>query len=570
MNNELTIVTGLWNIGRDKLGEDFGRTWEHYLTNFEKFLKIDKPMYIYTSKDMLSFIESRRDMERTTIHIREPEDFDWWYAFANETEALRIDPSWRNQTGIEGWLANSPQARLKYYLPIVMSKMFMLNDAAVACPYGSEYLMWLDAGITNTVHEGYFTHDKVLDKITQYMDKFLFLSFPYEDSREIHGFTRRIANQQAKVKNIRYVCRGGLFGGKREHIAQQNGIYYGATKTAFDAGCMGTEESIFSIMAHQKPELYNRYQLQSHGMISNFTEAVKNDDVVFEQPNNDDDKSNIIREFENSKCAVERDTSIYFLTFNYPQQLEHALCHLVNSPELVSETNKFCLDNSTDSDAIRRNKEICQKYGIEWLSEGRNLGICGGRQWIADHFDKTDAKYYIFFEDDMLICSKDTLPCKCGFIRWTPNLLEKMVAILNAAKLDFLKMSFSEFFGDHSKQWSWHNVPQDKREIYWPEMPEVKEGLNGPATEFKNIRSYKGLSYATGEIFYSNWPTLFNKEGNQKVFLETRWTYPYEQTWMSYVYTKIKEGHIKSGVLLASMIEHDRFCHYDATERREN
>ncbi len=46
MNNELTIVTGLWNIGRDKLGEDFGRTWEHYLTNFEKFLKIDKPMYI--------------------------------------------------------------------------------------------------------------------------------------------------------------------------------------------------------------------------------------------------------------------------------------------------------------------------------------------------------------------------------------------------------------------------------------------------------------------------------------------------------------------------------------------
>lgn len=570
MTNDITLVTGLWNIGRERLSEQFQRSWEHYLTHFDKFLKIDAPMYIYAERSMKTFIETRRDMKRTFIHYREVKDFDRWYAFFESTEKLRTDRKWYQQTGEEGWLAKSPQAQLPYYLPIVMSKMFMLNDAAVTNFFNTEYLMWLDAGITNTVHEGYFLSDQVIEKIPQYMNKFLFLSFPYENSSEIHGFERSTANALAKVKNISYVCRGGLFGGKREAITQQNGHYYGVVKEAFEADCMGTEETIFSIMAHRNPELFNRFSLEAHGMISNFTEAVKNNTVSFALSPKDEKKKIAEVLFNDLNHNAVKETSLYFLTFNYPEQLEYTLSHLINSPDMITETNKFCLDNSTDDSAIQKNKEICAKYKIEYLSENKNLGICGGRQYIANHFDKTSAHYYIFFEDDMLLCSKDYLPCRNGFIRWTSHLLSKMIYILTEEKLDFLKMTFTEFYGDHSKQWSWHNVPQVRREEYWPEMPEVKEGVAGPKTVFKHIKSYKGLPYAIGEVYYSNWPILFSKEGNRKVFLETQWAHPFEQTWMSHVYTQIKEGQIHSGVLLASTIEHDRFCHYPAEERREN
>ena len=63
---------------------------------------------------------------------------------------------------------------------------------------------------------------------------------------------------------------------------------------------------------------------------------------------------------------------------------------------------------------------------------------------------------------------------------------------------------------------------------------------------------------------------IMSKEGNKKVFLDTIWDYPYEQTWMSYVFQETRKGNIHSAVLLASPICHDRILHYKPEERREN
>ena len=54
------------------------------------------------------------------------------------------------------------------------------------------------------------------------------------------------------------------------------------------------------------------------------------------------------------------------------------------------------------------------------------------------------------------------------------------------------------------------------------------------------------------------------------MFIDTRWDHPYEQTWMSHMHQKNVEGDIKSGILLASPIWHDRIMHYKPEERREN
>ena len=44
------------------------------------------------------------------------------------------------------------------YNPLVMSKVFLLNDAKIMDNFNSDYMFWIDAGLTNTVHSGYFTH----------------------------------------------------------------------------------------------------------------------------------------------------------------------------------------------------------------------------------------------------------------------------------------------------------------------------------------------------------------------------------------------------------------------------
>jgi len=54
------------------------------------------------------------------------------------------------------------------------------------------------------------------------------------------------------------------------------------------------------------------------------------------------------------------------------------------------------------------------------------------------------------------------------------------------------------------------------------------------------------------------------------MFLDTTWSYPYEQTWMSHIYTLTKQDKIKSALLLASPIFHNRVHFYEASERKEN
>ena len=137
---------------------------------------------------------------------------------------------------------------------------------------------------------------------------------------------------------------------------------------------------------------------------------------------------------------------------------------------------------------------------------------------------------------------------------------------------DFLKFNFSEFFGDNGTQWSWYNVPQAVRDQHFPNNPKLPvQGLdpNAPRTEFKNIRSVDGLSYITGDVYYSNWPQIVSKEGNKKCFIDTKFQFPYEQTIMSFIFQETKKGVIKPGILLLTPTEHNRFDHYDASLRKE-
>ena len=76
------------------------------------------------------------------------------------------------------------------YNPLVMSKVYLLHDAKILDRFNSEYMFWIDAGLTNTIHPGYFTHDKVLDKLPQLVKNFHFVCFPYETNSEIHGFQK--------------------------------------------------------------------------------------------------------------------------------------------------------------------------------------------------------------------------------------------------------------------------------------------------------------------------------------------------------------------------------------------
>jgi hypothetical protein len=241
-------------------------------------------------------------------------------------------------------------------------------------------------------------------------------------------------------------------------------------------------------------------------------------------------------------------------------------------PNFIHKTKKFLLDNSTDLSTTPRYRELCDEYGFEHIKKN-NIGITGGRVFIAEHFDKQDDLYsYFFFEDDMEFYNGKDITCKNGFVRKIDNLFDKSIEIIKKENFDYLKLNFTEFYGSHIKQWAWYNVPQEFREKHWTDSPRLpKQGLDpySPNLEFKHIQSHKGLPYVSGEIYLSNWPILMTKEGNYNCYIKTKFQHPYEQTLMSNCYQETVKGNINPGLLLLTPTEHIRFEFYDGSLRKE-
>jgi hypothetical protein len=548
-----TIVTGIWDLSRGSLGEGWGRSYSHYLNNFSKLLESlpdNTPLIVFGESELEELVYKHRNLNNTKFYKHSKLEFNGnFFPFFDKIQEIRTKEEWLGQVG---WLRESTQAKMEFYNPMVMSKMFLLHNAKIYNPFSTEYMFWLDGGITNTVHPGYFSHDKVLEKLEHIVQKFLFVCFPYETSTEIHGFNINEMNNICDSKVDR-VARGGFFGGHIDYISEANSVYYGLLNNTLSQNLMGTEESIFTIMTYKDPETYTYETINEDGLINTFFEKLKNRQTDIEIKVKNDTR----------KHYTNNDVILYINAFNSPEQLQMVLDSFEKyDKNFLDKTVKILLNNSTKSDLLLSYDFICEKYNFKDHFKYGNKGVCGSRQFAAEHFNDSGSRYMIFFEDDMLLDFNSI--CKCGFNKNVPNLFNKIIKIIKNENYDFLKFSFSEFFGHNGEQWSWHNVTSENRIKYFGRIQKK------PPTKFSCIKVLDGLSYAEGEIYYSNWPHIIDQEGNQKCFLDTIWSRPFEQTWMSHIYTLTRENKVKPAILLSSPITHNRAHFYEASERKEN
>jgi len=554
--SKITLVTGLWDIGRGDLSEGWSRSFQHYLNKFEELLRVEENLIIFGDKELEKFVWDRRKQDNTQFILR---DVSWFKnnEYYSKIQSIRTNPEWFNQTG---WLVDSTQAKLEMYNPLVMSKVFLLHDAKILDKFNSEYMFWIDAGLTNTVNAGYFTKDKVLENLEKQINKFTFVVFPYKTNLEIHGFKfNEICEYAGDTVDI--VGRGGFFGGPKESIGNINNLYYSLLIETLNKKLMGTEESLFSIMIYKYSNLVDYFEINDNGLLFKFFEDLKDGKTV--------KKTKMIQTTNLDTNKV----GLYVITFNSPKQFEVLIQSMLDyDKDFIEKPRKFLLDNSTDLTTTPRYLELCEQYGFEHIKKD-NIGICGGRQFVSDHFNDSDLDIMIWSEDDMFFQNNPNETCRNGFKRYTSNLYQKSLEILQKENFDFLKINFTEFYGDNSTCWSWYNVPQNVREELWPNKPKLPvQGLdpNAPLTEFKNIKSFNGLPYVTGNIYYCNWTHFITKSGNRKLFQDTKFQHPFENTWMSHIYQETIKEKINPGLLLLTPVEHNRFEHYDGSLRREN
>jgi hypothetical protein len=89
----VTLVTGLWNIGRSSLEEGWNRSFEDYLSSLKSLLKTPDNIIIYIEAEYESFIWENRSKENTQVIVRE---LDWFRAnetIYNKVQEIRQKPS---------------------------------------------------------------------------------------------------------------------------------------------------------------------------------------------------------------------------------------------------------------------------------------------------------------------------------------------------------------------------------------------------------------------------------------------------------------------------------------------
>jgi len=268
----ITLVTGLFNLGRGELPPPFRRPFGTYLKQFQQVLHLDYPMIVHTSDDLAPFVERERGDRATKIVRRSIEELRN-FRFYTRLEAIRTDPAWRNQAP---WLASSPQAGLELYNPLIMSKLPWLGDAAHGNAFGTDAYVWLDAGLARQFKEplAYHLDQNFPRRAEAWLDRVFFICFPYgKNEPDVHGFMKLRLDEQAGTVTD-YVARATIFGGDATTLEKLVPRYWEELEVGLNAGCLGTEESIFTILAFKYPEFCLKAKVDKTGSIAEFFHGI--------------------------------------------------------------------------------------------------------------------------------------------------------------------------------------------------------------------------------------------------------------------------------------------------------
>lgn len=269
MTSKLTLVTALYNIGRGDLSGQFVRPFDQYLMYFEQLLKIDLSMVIFCDYDAYESVATR-SLENTAIHFVQKEFLANSYQF-DMIQKIRKSESWLSQAD---WLRGSPQARLEYYNPLVMTKAKFLRIAANMDTFDSEYYLWVDAGIAHMAPVQFLT-PPFEENVTKLMgDKFLQPCFPYRSEIEVHGFNSRAFDNYNMIPKEK-VARATIFGGPKHRIPWWYAQYVYWMNRTLNDGYMGTEENLLTLMVYNTPQHFVTPMLPDSGNVTPFLASLR-------------------------------------------------------------------------------------------------------------------------------------------------------------------------------------------------------------------------------------------------------------------------------------------------------
>lgn len=137
-------------------------------------------------------------------------------------------------------------------------KTRLLNTVMLNNVFSSSHFYWIDSGMIKSYNVP-FTFD-IVDMNRIYRDGLYMMKYPYSNYEEIHGYNKRGYEKLCETIPA-YVCRATFFGGENKYLIPFFNAYELYLQKSLENGYIGTEESIFTIIAENHPEIVAPYML---------------------------------------------------------------------------------------------------------------------------------------------------------------------------------------------------------------------------------------------------------------------------------------------------------------------
>ena len=73
--SKITLVTGIWDIGRGNLTEGWSRNFQHYLDKLSSLLEVEENLIIFGDEQLREFVFNKRNPKNTQFI---PRSLDWF------------------------------------------------------------------------------------------------------------------------------------------------------------------------------------------------------------------------------------------------------------------------------------------------------------------------------------------------------------------------------------------------------------------------------------------------------------------------------------------------------------
>ena len=149
----VTLVSGIWDVGRGDMAtsaqwEVLKRPFSHYINGLKQFLAYKIPKVLFVDPELYSDVKAmveeavENGAGPTRVLLRTLADVRRGFGYGDAVNAIRSNKQWLAQGG--PLVANSPQALLEGFNPLVMSKLRLTRDAARWNPFDTDGFLWLD------------------------------------------------------------------------------------------------------------------------------------------------------------------------------------------------------------------------------------------------------------------------------------------------------------------------------------------------------------------------------------------------------------------------------------------